>query len=284
MSRWFRSTAAAPFERGLEFGQIHAEQIAANLARYRELFARIAQHPYDLDALGKQALWQIETFAPALHQELCGMAEGAQLAPPLLAALNARTEILAHLGAKQRGECSTLVWANPWGKPVTAQTWDWYLEFADGWLIWEIPQENGHLTRTVTEYGILGKMGVNNRGLGVHFNILHHQEDGCGEIGVPLHVLSRHLLDAEYGLGNAALQCCHQVKVSASSVLTLIGAADNASAAVSVELHPGGTEWVFPQENFGSRTRRLRYRACAVCRYAHSLRLAAPSFARAEPL
>jgi len=80
MSRWFRSTAAAPFERGLEFGQIHAEKIAANLSRYRELFVRMAQRPYDLVALGQQALAQIEGFNAALHQELCGMAEGAQLA------------------------------------------------------------------------------------------------------------------------------------------------------------------------------------------------------------
>jgi len=250
MSRWFRSTRAAPFERGLEFGQIHAEKIATNLARYRELFARVAQRPYDLDTLGKQALWQIEAFDMALHQELCGMAEGAQLAAEHLAALNARTEILALLGAQQRGECSTLAWVNPWGAPVTAQTWDWYLEFTKGWLIWEIPHPSGHLTRTVTEYGILGKIGVNNRGLGVHFNILHHEEDGrSGQIGVPLHLLSRHLLDAGYGFGNAALQCCHQAKVSASSVLTLIGAADNASAAVSVELYPGGPSLIFPEAN-----------------------------------
>jgi len=250
MSRWFRSTPAASFERGLEFGQIHAEKIAANWARYRQLFARVAQHPYDLDALGRQALLQIEAFDLALHQELCGMAEGAQLAAEHLAALNARTEILALLGAQQRGECSTLVWANPWGAPVTAQTWDWYLEFTEGWLIWEIPHPSGHLTRTVTEYGILGKIGVNKRGLGVHFNILHHEEDGrSGQIGVPLHLLSRHLLDAGYGFGNAALQCCTQAKVSASSVLTLVGAADNASAAVSVELYSGGSSLVFPETN-----------------------------------
>jgi len=248
MNRLFRSSVAAPFARGLKFGQIHAQKIADNIARYQALFAQVAQRPYDLTALGAQALLQIEAFDTDLHQELCSMAEGAQIAPELLAALNARTEILALLGAKQRGECSTLVWANPWGAPVTAQTWDWHLEFAGGWLIWEIPHENGHITRTVTEYGILGKIGVNNRGLGVHFNILHHAQDGSS-IGVPLHILSRHLLDAQYGFSNAALQCCQQAKVSASSVLTLIGAADNASAAVSVELHPGGPSLVFPQEN-----------------------------------
>jgi len=250
MNRLFRSMVDTPFQRGLEFGQIHSEKIADNLARYQALFARVAQRPYDLDTLGAQALAQIKTFDTDLYQELCGMAEGAQLAPALLAALNARTEILALLGAKQRGECSTLVWANPWGAAVTAQTWDWHLEFAQGWLVWEIPHKNGHLTRTVTEYGILGKIGVNNRGLGVHFNILHHQDDGAnGAIGVPLHLLSRHLLDSEQGFSNGALQCCYQAKVSASSVLTLIGTADNASAAVSVELHPGGPSLVFPQAN-----------------------------------
>jgi len=250
MNRLFRSTPAAPFERGLEFGQVHAQKIAANLARYQELFARIATRPYDLNALGKQALLQIEAFDAALYQELCAMAEGAQLAPEQLAALNARTEILALLGAQQRGECSTLVWANPWGAPATAQTWDWHIEFAGGWLIWEIPHLNGHITKTVTEYGILGKIGVNNRGFGLHFNILHHEQDGKErQIGVPLHLLSRHLLDAAYGFSNAALQCCQKADVSASSVLTLVGAAGSASAAVSVEMYPGGPSLVLPQEN-----------------------------------
>ena len=240
----FRSTVSDPFARGREFGEVFADKVQDTVSAYQALFGSIAQRPYDLSELGAQALAAIGAFAPPLHQEILGIAAGAGLDAQLIGAINARTEILAYLGVQLRGECSTVVVAEPFGAPVTAQTWDWYAEFAAQWLVWEIPHASGHLTTTVTEFGIVGKTGVNNRGLGVHFNILHHQRDGSG-IGLPVHVCSRWLLDSCTDI-NQALQLCHAAPVSASSVLTVVGAAPQASAAVSVELHPGGPSLVFP--------------------------------------
>ncbi|WP_218567821.1 C45 family autoproteolytic acyltransferase/hydolase [Pseudomonas cavernicola] len=244
MSQVFRSTVCEPTARGREFGETFATKIRATVAAYQGLFDRVASRPFDLRAMGAQALARIEAFAPSLHQEILGMAEGAGVEADYIGAINARTEILAALGAPLRGECSTVVKVDPWGAPVTAQTWDWYSEFAEQWLVWEIPHADGRLTTTVTEYGIVGKPGVNNRGLGVHFNILHHERDG-GDIGVPVHVLSRWILDSCSDI-NQALQLCNSTEVSASSSLTLIAAVDHSSCAVSVEIHPGGPGLVFP--------------------------------------
>lgn len=245
MSIRFRSTATEPAERGLEFGRVHAQKIQATVDNYRALFERVASRPFDLLALGSQALARIEAFAPPLYQEILAMAEGAGIEPSYLGAINARTEILAYLGAQLRGECSTVVRLEPFsGRPVAVQTWDWYAEFAGQWLTWEIPHADGSLTTTVTEFGIVGKAGVNSRGLGVHFNILHHQRDGQG-IGVPVHVASRWMLDSCKDI-NQALQLLGSAAVSASSSLTLVAAVDDSSAAVSVELHPGGPGLVFP--------------------------------------
>lgn len=240
----FRSQVCEPFARGREFGEVFADKVRQTVSAYEALFARVATRAFDLQALGTQALEAIAGFAAPLHQEILGIAAGAGLAPAQLGAINARTEILAYLGAQLRGECSTVVLTDGFGAPVTAQTWDWYAEFAGQWLVWEIPHADGRLTTTVTEYGIVGKPGVNNRGLGVHFNILHHQRDG-EHIGLPVHVLSRWLLDSCCDI-NHALQLCHAAPVSASSVLTLVAAQADASAAVSVELHPGGPSLVFP--------------------------------------
>lgn len=240
----FRSTRLEPFARGHEFGRRFSREIGQTLTAYQTLFARVACRPYDLHALGTQALEAIAAFAAPLHAEIQGIADGAQLDVELIGALNARTEVLAYLGAQLRGECSTVVLADPCGAPVTAQTWDWYAEFAGQWLTWEIPHSDGRLTTTVTEFGIVGKPGVNDRGLGVHFNILHHQRDG-EFIGLPVHVLARWLLDSCADL-NQALQLCHAAPISASSVLTLVAALPGASSAVSVELHPGGPSLVFP--------------------------------------
>ncbi|HZZ04997.1 C45 family peptidase [Paraburkholderia sp.] len=245
MSLVFRSTQTEPAARGREFGERHAQRIRAGVEQYRALFERVALRPFDMRDMGAEALVRIAEFAPPLQAEILGMAEGAQIDACLLGAINARTEILAALGASLRGECSTVVRvdANS-AHPVAVQTWDWYTDFADQWLTWEIPHADGSVTTTVTEFGIVGKAGVNSRGIGVHFNILHHQRDGR-EIGVPVHVASRWMLDSCSDI-NEALQLLSSARVSASSSLTVIAAADNSSTAVSVELHPGGPGLVFP--------------------------------------
>lgn len=240
----FRSTQMEPFARGREFGEVFAAQVRTTVKNYQGLFNRVALRPFDLYQLGSEAMAAIDAFASPLHQEIRGIAAGSGVAVELIGAINARTEILAYLGAQLRGECSTVVLADPWGPPVTAQTWDWYAEFGEQWLVWEIPHADGRVTTTVTEFGIVGKPGVNNRGLGLHFNILHHQHDGL-HIGLPVHVLARWLLDSCSDI-NQALQLCRAAPVSASSVLTLVAAIEGASAAVSVELHPGGPSLVFP--------------------------------------
>ncbi|WP_433740516.1 C45 family autoproteolytic acyltransferase/hydolase [Pseudomonas putida] len=245
MSTVFRSTVTDPRGRGREFGECHAAQIKASVEAYRGLFERTAKGPVDLLQLGCEALLQIEQFAPPLHAEILGMAEGAGLDAREIGAINARTEILAYLGAQLRGECSTVVQVDPARPmPITVQTWDWYSQFAGQWLVWEIPHDDGRLTTTVTEYGIVGKIGVNKHGLGVHFNILHHRSDGQ-RIGVPVHVASRWLLDSQGDI-NDALQLLAATDFSASSVLTVVASKAGESTAVSVELYPEGPAFVFP--------------------------------------
>ena len=128
--------------------------------------------------------------------------------------------------------------------PVSVQIWDWHDLLANDWLVWTIEHDDGHRTMTVTEFGIIGKMGVNSRGVGTHINLLHHKSDG-GTIGVPVHVLVRTILDEAADLGSA-LAIAGSASVSASSALTLVGSADGASSALSAELCPLGPRFVLP--------------------------------------
>jgi isopenicillin-N N-acyltransferase-like protein len=247
----FRSTQLKPAARGLEFGRLHADKIRASIATYQRLFDRAAGSPVDLEFWGAAAAVQIEAVSPALLEEITGMAEGARVPTTSLAAINARTEVLAAVGSGvgtvAAKECSTVVHVPADGAPVAVQAWDWYPELADLWLVWEIPQANGHLTTTVTEYGIVGKIGVNTRGLGVLFNILHHQQDGRG-LGAPVHVLARAVLDEAEDL-NQALVRLATAPVSASSSLTLVAHAGGESAAASVELNPAGVGYALPDHD-----------------------------------
>lgn len=243
--RRFFSPASSPHDRGRNFGSTYAREIDHVLDCYSTLFRVAASREVDMDAMGMEALDAIRAFNPDAADEIEGMADGAGQPASLLAALNARTEVLAALGAVSRGECSTVVLLPPDGSsPISVQTWDWHDLLTDSWCLWTIEHGDGHLTQTVTEYGILGKIGVNTRGLGINVNILHHRSDG-GPIGVPVHVLARTILDKATNLGEA-LAIVGAAQMSASSVLTLIGATDKASSALSAELCREGPRFVLP--------------------------------------
>ncbi len=127
---------------------------------------------------------------------------------------------------------------------MAVQAWDWYDDLADLWFVWEIPQPDGTTIRTLTEFGVVGKIGVNGHGIGTLFNILHHADDGQ-RIGAPVHVLARAVLDQAKDL-NQAMTLLAQADVSASSSLTLVAATAGESAAVSVELNPAAPGFVLP--------------------------------------
>lgn len=227
----FHSPPASAGARGEAFGAAHAAQVARTCERYATLFADAAGGaPVDLDALGAEALAAIDAVAPELAEEVAGIACGAGVPLRTLAAVNARTEVLARLGAAARGECSTVVaLGEDDGPPVSVQTWDWHDLFADGWLLWTVEHSDGRVVHTVTEHGIVGKIGVNDRGVAVHVNILHHDDDG-GPIGAPVHVLARMVLDRADDVAEAAT-LLGAARTSASSVLTLVGAQAGRAAA-----------------------------------------------------
>lgn len=160
--------------------------------------------------------------APDLIAEVEGMAEGAGVPADALLALQARTELLA--GA----ECSLI--ATP-GR--VEQNWDWHRDVVP--LVWIVEQPGGRWFATLTEAGILGKIGLSSRGLCFGLNFLRCSLDGGLDGGVPVHVLLRRLLDGTESFADA-LALLQAARVTASSCIT-VGSADEVSA---VELSPGG--------------------------------------------
>ena len=195
----FTSSVLPPHERGVELGRRFADEIADTVARYRTLFEARALGPFDVDLWSARAWRTIQRVAPAHADEIAGIAEGAGVPVESVASINARTEILVAANPTGQTECSTVVSLPPGRPPVAVQTWDWYDAMSDGWFTWTIPHPDGRVVQTVTEYGMLAKIGVNDRGVGVMLNMLHHADDAGavegGEIGHPVHLLSRAILD-----------------------------------------------------------------------------------------
>jgi isopenicillin-N N-acyltransferase like protein len=263
--RRFKSSVLDSHDRGIEFGETHPEQIRATIAAYDEVFAnrgaecavpreRVAEIGL---AVASSSLERVQGFAPELALEIAGIARGAGLPTVAVATINARTEVLAAVQragsppiaderAVARGECSAVVALGEDGaEPVAMQNWDWFLSLADGWFEWQIPHLDGGVTTTVTEYGIVGKIGFGRHGVGVLFNILGHERDGQGPAGVPVHVISRHVMDTARSV-DEAIALARTAPASASTVLTLATGPATGKAAACAEIWPGGVDVVEP--------------------------------------
>jgi isopenicillin-N N-acyltransferase-like protein len=135
------------------------------------------------------------------------------------------------------------------GPAYAVQTWDWYAAMADSWLQWRIPQPDGSWLETVTEYGLLAKIGVSSRGVGVMLNLLHHESDENDEVGFPMHLLSRRILTHATSYDETEAMC-RATEVAASTSLTVL----DATSGATIELFPGGPGVLAPADGLLVRT------------------------------
>ncbi|HJR39952.1 MAG TPA: C45 family peptidase, partial [Nocardioidaceae bacterium] len=251
--RSFASSVLDPHERGVEFGERHRDEVTRTVAAYHRLFEARAIGPFDIEEWAERAWQVICGLAPVASQEIRGIADGAGLPVREIAALNARTELLAIANPTGVDECSTVVSLPPGRPPVAVQTWDWYDAMSENWLRWTIPHPDGRVVETVTEFGVLGKIGVNAYGVGVLLNMLHHTTDTTGQIGYPVHLLSRHILDTARDL-DEAVAVARSVTTSASTSLTIVEGRSEGGRAVAVELFPDGPALHSPEDGLLVRT------------------------------
>jgi len=205
--------------------EVPAERIQASLATYRWLFgdegwrAARAHAPAIGEALAAVAphwLDELSTWAAAAGGDLDD-----------LLVLNARSEILSLVRARRRrGECTVVADAR-----VLGQTWDWYGRQRQAVVVLRTP---GLLT--VTEAGMLAKIGVNQHGLAVGLTFLASASDtlpGPGEL--PVHAVLRLLLERSSSVADAVSRL-EGVHLSGSACIAL---ADPTGAAF-VEVTPNG--------------------------------------------
>jgi isopenicillin-N N-acyltransferase-like protein len=252
----FATVATEPYARGCELGSAMGDRIAATVASYRRLWEWFDPE-LDVTYWGGRAWASIGEVAPTAADEIAGIAAGSGLRVEEVAALNARTEMLA-LAAPDSSvtECSTVVSSAPGRPPIAAQTWDWYPQMGDNWFVWSLTTSGGRRVTTLTEYGVLAKIGVNEAGFGVMLNMLHHVADDQsalgdqGRIGYPVHVLLRTLLE-ECATVDEARDLVGALSFSASSAVTVV---DRGGDAASLETFPEGVGEVKPEGGLLVRT------------------------------
>jgi isopenicillin-N N-acyltransferase-like protein len=230
------TAAADPVERGRQRGEMLREVLPGAIDAYDRLFAVGGVDTATVRADAERALEVIAGHRPALAEQIAGVAQGAGVDVWRIAALNARTEILARSRTVPPGECSTVVRSIPRGSDrmvnVGVQTWDWHAELSE---YWHTLDAAGGANRYVgiTEDGILAKIGVNSAGVALHFNILGHTDDGVG--GIPMHALASLVLEE-------ATEAAHAVDLVRSAPVASSGSfmIFDADTAVLLDISPVG--------------------------------------------
>jgi isopenicillin-N N-acyltransferase-like protein len=238
-----RTDALDPRERGRSAGIALADRTALCLDAYLPLFADGGHARDDVRRFGGAVLERTARWHAPLAAELEAFAQGAGLEPELIGALNGRTELLALAECTVAGRCES-----PEG-PWLAQNWDWYDDAPERCLVWSAAVEGARFA-TMTEAGILAKVGVSTRGIALTLNILHHASDGRGELGIPVHLVLRRLLEEAASVEDA-WALLRETPYSASSCITVV---DAAGGGACFELSSAGAARIEPRAGLLAHT------------------------------
>jgi isopenicillin-N N-acyltransferase like protein len=253
--------------RGIAYGQAAAAQTAYSIATYARLFAFCGISWAQARERALDYLPVIGALDPLLVDELHGIAQGSGQPFDAILALNCRTEILppsyldgeAHVadgalaanraaGIEDWSECTAMcvsAHASFEGHAWFAQNWDWIGRQRAALVILKTEDAQGRRITTLTEAGMLAKIGLNEAGFALGLNIVRSVRDGAAP-GVPVHALLRHLLSCD-GLVEARvrLQAVEALGFGASSN---IPCADASGEVGCFEVAPAGWAELAPTD------------------------------------
>lgn len=241
------STTRDPAGRGRELGLEFGDRFKHVAGLYLDHFAALNIPGETVRRIAEASHGALADWSPGLAAETEAIASAAGFDLWRLAAVGARTEILAAEPPRGEGECSTAVLTGERRAPETLQTWDWHEFLVPDGLLLDLTTPAGRRVKMFTEFGTAAKIGVNDAGLGLHFNILSHRSDSVRG-GVPVHAIARRILEEAATVAEAQAIAA-SAAVSASTVFTVFDFHDGDSRAVSLELAPAGLGVVHPGED-----------------------------------
>jgi isopenicillin-N N-acyltransferase like protein len=189
-------------EIGLQHGKLFAAEIAECFKAYESVWQAL---PLNLrnEFVDRQRA-KIERLFPHYAEEICAIAKGAGVDERIIFTLNGRTEIThyQHQFTKPStlhgitnnvplNECTLL------GSTITGvmgENWDWAQRIEKITTLLHITNQEGHRILTMSEPGIIGKVGLNSSGIAVGLNFIPGTE---ANNGVPVHILLRACLDCK---------------------------------------------------------------------------------------
>ncbi len=237
------SLKGTPKEIGSQYGFACREMIRKNIDLYFRLFQYYANLNYQQSCqLAQRFIPIIQKFDPELLEEIEGIAVGAGVAREEVLAINVRTELMYPDKSAPASECTSVAALSPATiarEVLIGQNWDWKPHLKESTVILEIEQLNRPKVITLTEAGVVGKIGCNSAGLGACLNILKAPLE---KIGLPIHILMRAILKSP-SMGDAVAKIVSMDRGSANNCLL----AHRDGLAMDFEMAPQTLDFFYPQ-------------------------------------
>ncbi len=180
-----------PKQIGLQHGQALRDDIVTTIRTYSGMWG-FPKEKIPRAVSGFRKI--IEGDYPHLAEEISGIAEGSSIEADFIYAINARTELLRD-SAKECTSVGVPASAHNEEHVILAQNWDWYSHFRDLVKVVEIRPNRKARMKMFIEPGMVGKIGMNEAGLGVCMNFLLTEQ--IDENGVPVHFILRNILECD---------------------------------------------------------------------------------------
>ena len=191
----------SPYEVGVQHGGAARKQIAGSIAFYSWLFKKYTDRSWEsILPIAKAFGVNIEQRWPRYYQELKGIAAGSGRDILDILALNVRTEIAFGLltssngPAPSRSDGCTTVSLQTGEHSWLGQNWDWMEEQKENLVLLTVACSGKPTIKMVTEGGIIGKIGLNEYGVGVCLNAIRSR--GLNDTKLPAHLALRMALEA----------------------------------------------------------------------------------------
>ncbi len=259
------------FTRGKMVGQLARAQVSSSVRCYAALFAACGIDWSEAQQRAAQFHDIVAGCGGGIMEEIEGIALGSGFSVNEILALNCRTEILppsflgmetvnsdaarrqnAAIGLFDIGECTSVAVTGGRcadGHTRVAQNWDWIGYQRQNVLALRVLRDDLWPSfLTLTEAGILAKIGVNERGVAVGLNILRATNDRQN-VGIPVHIFQRLALDC----GDVAtVVSLAQSLVFAASSNAILG--DASGRVCSLEYGPNGAAALPPDHGVVAHT------------------------------
>lgn len=206
------------YQIGYQHGVAHRAPIQRFLGdRLARLAALVsAERVSTFPAVVREYMQVIEATLPETAEELRGLAAGAAITLEGAYLLQLRRELAGYQSVRTHGDCTTFgrIAAS---RAVLGQTIDLNGDMAPELTAMEIEHDDGRRVLLLSFTGLLGYLGMNDRGLCVGLNLVL---GGEWRPGIPEYMAIRHLLD-EASTVDEGIAILRKLSLASSRALTL---------------------------------------------------------------